>query len=78
VTPISFEIPPGSAFATAYGPWLLKIHIPIAAVTFFMRRQALGRPEIGINTSGVSLAGRVAVDDQDVVPAESVRLMGGL
>lgn len=54
VTPLSFEIPPGSAFATAYGPWLLKIHLPIAAVIFVMRGPSLERPGIGDQTSGVS------------------------
>jgi hypothetical protein len=40
-TPLAFHVIPGSAFCTAYGPWIVGVSFPIGAVVFLLRRRSL-------------------------------------
>jgi hypothetical protein len=40
-TPLAFHVIPGSAFCTAYGPWIIGASFPIGAAAFLIRRRSL-------------------------------------
>lgn len=62
VTPLSFQIPPGSAYASPYGPWLLQVHLPIAAVIFLLRGRALNDGIGKENSTSAPLAADALAD----------------
>jgi len=40
-TPIAFSLPPALFSFSAYGPWMVHLHLPLGAVIFLLRRKSL-------------------------------------
>jgi len=55
-TPLNIQVPPGHAFCSPYGPWLLGFSIPVAALIFALRERNLTHTGSNGNVAGEGIA----------------------